>query len=292
MTYTPGIYSIPLPDYIADPAPEPSLSASIAHTLITKSPLHAWMKHPRLNPRYEREDSNATDIGTIAHALLLEDDHSRIVVIDAEDWRTKAAKEARDIARACGKLPVLMQKMGQIEAMVKAARAAIAVSEVAEIFKEGKKEQTLIWQEDNGVWCRSRPDVLHEGSYLLDYKTTQGSAEPTNWMRNVMLPCGNAMQAALGMVGANHLFTPQRYPTFIFMVQETEPPYAMSFVGLSPQFCELAGGQRKHATGIWHHCTQSGAWPGYPSRIAYLEPPAWLAMEQTNVPVMEEHSNG
>ena len=108
MTITePGLYQMPLTDYIADPAPEPSLSSSLAHTLITQTPIHAFMRHPRLNPGAPREESNKMDIGTIAHGLLLEGDESRIVLIEAEDWRTKEAKEQRDQAYADGKVPLL-----------------------------------------------------------------------------------------------------------------------------------------------------------------------------------------
>jgi PDDEXK-like uncharacterized protein DUF3799 len=279
MLNQPGIYQIPLDDYINDPCPVPSLSAGVAHALITQSPLHAWMKHPRLNPHYEREDTTATDIGTIAHAMLLENDTSRVVVVEAEDWRTKAAKEARDNARASGKLPVLKHKMGQVEAMVKAAREAIAASEVAEAFKDGKAEQTLVWQE-GPIWFRSRPDWMkNNGLMLIDYKTCGGSAEPDTWMRNAMLPNGYDIQAALAIKGMMKLATPTNaMPNFVFAVQETEPPYAMSFIGMSPAFLHLAEVKLQHAMLKWHDCSMNNKWPAYPSQICYMEPPAWAAM--------------
>src|SRR5262245_50563917 len=68
----PGIYDIPLAEYLADPCPAPSLSASIAHILLSQSPRHAWEAHPRLNPHYEPEEAEAFDLGTAAHAYLLE----------------------------------------------------------------------------------------------------------------------------------------------------------------------------------------------------------------------------
>ena len=279
MISTPGIYTIPLQDYISDPCVTPSLSAGVAHALISQSPLHAWMKHPRLNPHYEHEDTNATDIGTIAHALLLEDDKSRVVVVEAEDWRTKAAKEARDNARAIGKLPVLKHKMGQIEAMVKAAREAIAASEVAQDFTNGKAEQTIVF--GSGIlWMRSRPDWLtNDYRIILDYKTTQGSAEPSSWMRNVMIPCGYDLQANIAIRGITMTCQSSKPVVVVFMVQETEPPYAMSFVSLTPKFLELAHAKVSQAIHLWHMSMDSGTWPSYPSRIAYLDPPVWMQME-------------
>jgi hypothetical protein len=68
----PGFYKMPLVDYVGDPAPRPSLSASIAHHLISRSARHAWHAHPRLNPLWAPDGTDATEFGTIAHAILLE----------------------------------------------------------------------------------------------------------------------------------------------------------------------------------------------------------------------------
>lgn len=43
------IIRLPSAEYHADPAPEPSLSATLAKLLISRSPRHAWMASPRLN---------------------------------------------------------------------------------------------------------------------------------------------------------------------------------------------------------------------------------------------------
>ena len=94
-----GVYTIPLSEYIADPAPCPSLNASTAHTILTESPYHAWIGHPRLNPNYVREESSRQEMGSIAHAVLIDGDESKVMVIEADDWRTKAAKEEREVAR-------------------------------------------------------------------------------------------------------------------------------------------------------------------------------------------------
>ena len=104
----PGVHLLSMESYQRDPCPSPSLSSHIAHRLITQSPLHAWYAHPRLNPRYVEEDSTAFDLGSCAHALLLEGEDS-IAVIEADDWRTKVAKEAR--AKARSKLPRPSEKL-------------------------------------------------------------------------------------------------------------------------------------------------------------------------------------
>lgn len=274
--YEPGVYSIPLDQYVSDPAPAPSMNAGAAHTLLTKSPAHAWAEHPRLNENREADNSSRLELGTIAHALLLEEDSSRVVVIEAEDWRKKEAKEQRDAARAAGKLPILSQDYFRVQAMMVRARAAIAKSEFAQDFREAIPEQTLLWQY-GGVWCRSRPDKASwDWRVLFDYKTVAGSAHPQAFQRTIAQQ-GYDIQAELGMIGVETLGLIQN-PTFVFIVQEIDPPYAVSFVSLSPAWQELAHQKVKRAAAIWEGCLRTNHWPSYTERTAYLDPPAYAAI--------------
>ena len=144
---TPNFYAMPADEYHADPCPQPSLSSSIAQILLRESPRKAWFSHPRLNPQYREEHDGKFDLGTCAHAVLLENDASRITIVEADDWRTKAAKEQRDAARAAGKTPLLARHFADVQAMVEAARKFIAGSEVSEYWPDSDSELTGIWQE-------------------------------------------------------------------------------------------------------------------------------------------------
>ena len=114
----PGVYEIPADAYHADPTIEPSLSASVANVILSHSPLHAWAKHPRLNPDFEPEEKPQFDLGSAAHNMVLRQNFWReeIAVVEAQDWKTKAAKEARETARAAGRHPV--QRAGIRDAVV------------------------------------------------------------------------------------------------------------------------------------------------------------------------------
>jgi hypothetical protein len=101
----PGIYNLTAENYHADPAPVASLSSSIANILIDQSPLHAYLAHPRLNLRYQREEDSRFDLGSAAHMMLLERREDKIVRVQAKDWRTNAAKDARAAAQATGSTP-------------------------------------------------------------------------------------------------------------------------------------------------------------------------------------------
>ena len=282
MIDTAGIYTLPMGDYLADPCPEPSFSTSVAHALLTQSPLHAWMQHPRLNPGRVREESSAMDVGTVAHSILLEGHMDNIAIVEAPDWRTKDAKAARDAARLQGKTPILAHKVSEIVAMVRAAQEAIHESELASSWKEARSEQTVIWQEGE-TWCKSRPDRLtKDHRVIIDLKTTAGSAEPNTWLRSGLIQNGYTLQAALYLRGVKKVCHPKDC-TFVFLVVEVEPPYACSFISMSPQFLAYADRQLDRALQLWGDCLLMNIWPGYPSKIAYVDAPSYLLMQE------EEH---
>jgi len=273
-----GVHDIPLADYINDPVVEPSLNASIAHCLLTATPAHAFMAHPRLSPQQEREESSRLDLGTIAHGLLLEGDDTRVVVIEADDWRTKAAKDERDAARLEGKLPILVKDFDIVSNMVVAAKATIAESEIANDFAEAIPEQTLIWQEAD-IWLRCRPDkATPDWRVVFDYKTCAGTAHPAVWAKSSMVRYGYDLQAAINLRGVKALKLAKK-TTFIFLVQEMEPPYALSIVSLAPSWLTLADDKLRVAMSLWKGCTRKNEWPGYPARVAYVDAPAYAQGE-------------
>jgi hypothetical protein len=171
---SPGFHeNVPADVYHADPAPRPSLSASLINVLLTESPRKAWHCHPKLNPDFREEHDSKFDLGTCAHAVLLENDASKIVIVQADDWRTKAAKEQRDLARAAGKTPLLERHYDDVRKMVDIALAFIEESEIAEFWHAGKSEVTGVSLEPSGVWLRCRFDRIAAGHrVIIDYKTT------------------------------------------------------------------------------------------------------------------------
>ena len=271
----PGLHlNVPAAVYHDDPTEKPSLSSSIAHILLTQSPLHAWHAHPRLNPKYQPDHASRFDIGTAAHAMLLEKDQSNIVTLDFDDYRKKDAKAARDAARAAGKTPILAKHYAACDAMVRAAHNAMDASELAGAFEAGDAEQTCIW-EDGGALCRARFDwITVDQRIIIDYKTAENAA-PDGFIRR-MAGLGYFTQAAFYLRGARAVGL---NPRFVFMVQEIEPPYACSFVGLSNAMQEIADAQVDQALEIWRGCVTTGKWPGYPQRVCYAEPTSWQMSE-------------
>lgn len=258
--------------YHADPAPEPSLSSGIAKLLVTASPLHAWHAHRRLNPNHVPEENGDFDRGSAAHALFLQGDDI-MVECEFDNWRTNAAKEARDEARQCGKLPLLSKHVAGVSAMVKIAKKALLESELYAALEDFHAERTVIWQEGE-TWKRARFDLQHRSRpLLLDYKTVE-NADPFAFQR-VIVPLGYDIQAAHYSDAYRAAIDATFDPDFIFLVQEREPPFACSLVGLEPSFLDLGQQKMCRATSIWAECLKHNDWPGYSHRIAWASPPAW-----------------
>jgi hypothetical protein len=263
-------------EYHADPAIRPSLSNSIAQILIDQSPAHAWLKHPRFNPNYVSEENSRFDLGSAAHMMLLEKRVDGIVIVDAADWRTKAAKEQRDAARANGQFPVLRYQFEKMEAATIAARQFIDTTELAGILETGTVEQTLLW-EDGGVYCRCKPDVLSaDKRILLDYKSTE-NAEPEAFIRQIGRMSYD-LQAEWYVRGVKDLTGTE--PVFVMLAQEITAPYACSLVALSNAYREVGKVKVSRALAIWNKCVRDNTWPAYSTRIAYAEPTPWQVIEE------------
>lgn len=284
----PGAYDLSREDYDADPTPAPALSCSVAKAILDQSPAHARMLHPRLNPELERDDESKFDLGRVAHALMLDDTGARVAIIEADDWRTKAAKEARAAAVDEGKVPVLAHQIETVQRMVRAARTQLAAHEASDAFTDGKPEQTLIWQERGTTWCKARLDWLptqRRGRPFIvyDYKTTGASAHPDAWVRTLYGMSGD-LQAAFYRRGVREVLGISNV-LIRFVVQEIEPPFALSVIQLDPASMDLAERKVEEAIRAWGHALSSGQWHGYPARVAHVSAPAyeetrWLAREE------------
>ena len=274
MTLTSGIHDrVPMDVYLADPAPAPSLSSHIADALLNLSPAHARHLHPRLNPALRRRTSDAFDLGNTVHALLL-GGQDTVVIVDAPDWRKAEAKAQRDMARAAGKIALLKSQYLRAYDMADAARSQCDdFGERPTPLAYGVPERTLVWQEQGGVYCRARLDWAHaDGRTIDDLKTVDGSANPERFSRQ-LFTLGYDVQAAMYLRGLRALTGV--VAAFRFVVVEAWEPYALSVVSLAPAALALAERKVAHAIAMWRTCLESGRWPAYPARVAYVEAPGW-----------------
>jgi hypothetical protein len=276
-----GMYSsIPDEVYHKDPCDTPSASASILATLYQQSPLHAWTAHPRLNPNYEpRKSSPEQAFGTAAHAMLL--GNRKVVGVNATDWRTKEAKATRDMIEAQGHIALKIADLQRVSQMVETLKDGLSKHDLGNPFDDGNAEATVIWYDD-GKPIRGRCDWWNGSRKLIvDYKTVSGSAHPEAWSRQ-LFNLGSDFQAALYPQGVRAALGLDKEPDFVFVVQETEPPYAFSVYRLDEQTKAMAVNKVAEAYGEWRTCLEANRWPGYSRRIVSIGAPVYeLKREET-----------
>lgn len=263
----PGVYDgIPNAEYHADPVPDGSLSVSGAKTLLDAPSKYRWQQqHPVYSDRF--------DLGSVAHALVLGDDAVEIVEVDAADWRSKAAKEQRDEARARGAIALLSADMRKCEDM---ADAITRNPEAAELLAvPGKSEQSAFWiDERTGIWRRARYDRLPNGDpfIIADYKTT-ASARPTSFAKAVA-DYGYHQQAAWYSECAVALGLTES-PSFVFIAQEKEAPYITQVFQLEPADIDLGHRLNARALDIYAECVATDHWPDYGTGVQTITLPTY-----------------
>lgn len=272
----PGIHpDIANDDYHADPVEGWSLSSSEAQLILDSPAKLRYQKSHRTPP------TSDMSFGSAAHKLVLGTGDD-ITVIDANDWRTNAAKAARDEAIAAGAIPVLTKDMSIIEQMAEALKGHPVARLLFDSERGGAPEQTLVWHDDaSGVTCRAKldwlPPVPKRGRLIVpDYKTAH-SARPQTFARSVA-NFGYHMQASWYLDGVRALCGVTD-PAFVFIVQEKEPPFLVSVIELDPFALHVGASRNQEARELFARCVEADEWPGYGSEVEMAALPRWAEAE-------------
>lgn len=278
----PGVYDIPAADYHRDPVPGGSLSSSGARKLLAPS-CPAKFKH--WLDTGQAEASAAMDFGSAAHQLVL-GTGPEIVVVDAKDWRTKAAKEARDEAHARGAVPVLAHQHERVQEMAAALREHPDASRLLDPA-HGRTEQTLVWWDDEaGVWRRALLDYLphahrHRQLIVPDYKTAE-SADLDAISRSLHT-YGYHQQVDWYLDGVTSLGLPSDGPpAMVLIVQETTRPYVITIVEPDPEAREIARTRNRKALDLYRRCMETGHWPGYAEDVVPVGLPTYAVYQHVD----------
>lgn len=267
-----AISRILLPHGIHDGVPAsqyhamPALSASGCKTILDECP--AIFRHERDNS--DPTDSSAVSrMGTAGHSLSLEPEKwdDTVVIIPAADFRTNAAKAARDAALEAGKVPLLEAQADVIRAMNRMLKA-----EVGDLFAGGRAERTYRWSDpETGVEMKARPDYV-KPRQIIDFKTS-GSASPADFQRRLK-DCLHHVQAAI-YLDAHELLTGETCE-WLWIVQSTEAPYLVSAFRASAAMLHVGRVMARHAIDTYAACTASGIWPSYTPEPLTLDLPGWM----------------
>ncbi len=281
-------------DYHSGALPDPEtgenpirLSRSIAVKLIQETPLRAYDTHPRLGgaaraagleDEEEPEKVKRLEMGSLLHTLLL-GAGARVAVVEADSWRTNAAKDAREEARGNGLLPVLAGKYHA--ALATAGEIRKSLQRYGVVLAEYEPEVTCLWTTRQGVDAKCRMDALTLArGVVLDVKI-QPRISLGSFKRGI-LGYGLHIQNAAYCEGLATVYPEiAGRESLAFLICEYLPPYDVAIQPLAPNFVELGRLQWARAQKIWLRCMESGQWPGYG-----LQPP----IEATPYQLEEEFS--
>jgi len=271
-------------EYHADPCEQPSFSASLGKVILDQSPLHAYLAHPRLGGEV-REPSSAMEFGTLVHKLILGEGAS-VVSVNADNWKTAAAREQREAARAAGKLAVLASTLDEAAKIQEAFRKQYPADEAA-LFDRGDSERVLIIDQPNhksgkadarvyarGMMDRVLIDLINNTARIWDIKTCADASldaiERTIYERHYDMQ----MMCYEWLLGIARPELVGRITTQLVFI-ESSAPHCVVPVELDGMFRQIGRSKLGRAWDTWCECCASGIWPGYTDRVITLGPPAW-----------------
>ena len=282
MTEPKILYDLPEDAYHADPCDTPSLSASLAHLMVSASPLHAWTASRKMNPAYESVDTPAFNVGRAFHSLIL-DERPRVRVReeygDWPDWRSKEAREWRDSMREAGEIVLTKAEADALHPM--RVNALKTLKSSLDIQPEKlPTEVSLVW-ESGGVTNRARVDAIDtEKRIAVDLKTTAGLADPQRWVAASM-DHGLDLRAAHYLDGLNWCW-PRPLDSdsvpewrYIFLVVEKSAPHACSLVELDERTLAMGQSKLERARDAWSCCLADDDWPAWSKAVQEVSAPEW-----------------
>lgn len=219
------------------------------------------------------------DEGALAHRLILgagDDVH----VVDAYDWRTKAAQQAKKDERSAGHRVV---HRGDLLAASKMARTVRSTPEAQRLLsRPGKAEMSMFATDpDTGIRVRGRMDWLtteDDGTpCIVDVKTTATNTHPDALTRQIA-SFGYHQQAAfytdlLALCG-------QPGATFYFIFVPHIGAHKPRVVRLEPEAIERGRDLNRQAIETFIACTKANEWPCNHEQLITLGIPAWAYYDE------------
>ena len=257
-----------------------------AHPAISRSELFKISETPEKFKYYREHPEEPTPsllLGQLLHAMVLlqpSEVWKQFAIIPNIDKRTKAGKDAHAAFVAdCGdKIPVTYDMAQQAEAMSK----AILSNEYARKLLDGEREKEFFWTDDlTGEECKCRVDVLTrigDTNVIVDLKSAD-SAETEAFVKSA-IKYGYDFQSAMYTEGVK-ANTHKDY-TFVFIVVEKNPPYAVNILQADKLFVLRGYDLFREYIGTYHYCRESNNWYGYLGKhnlINVLGLPSYLAKE-------------
>jgi hypothetical protein len=149
------------------------------------------------------------------------------------------------------------------------------------LFASGYAEVSCFWTDPRtGLECKARIDWIHpvgKGVQLVDFKTSQDASRAA--FRRTVTNLGYHFQADW-YEGGYALAAGAPVSPMLFVVVETEPPYAVACYTLDRWFMAQAAKRNHDIRTLWKHCLDMGEFPGYDPAISDLDAPRYALDEE------------
>lgn len=258
-------------DEISYHADKTSLSSSGARTLLDCPAIfhHERQHKPTPKPQY--------DMGHVVHGMVLGVGLD-VVVVDAPDWKSKAAQDTRKEAHAAGKVPILAKDHATAQAM---AKQVLEHDTAGALFSKGDPEVSGYWHDpETGIRCRFRTDWLHPGRnriIAVDYKTSI-SASPVKFAKHCA-EYGYHLQAAWYLDGLTETGAADD-AIFVHVWQMKEPPYLVSVGEIAAEDIDRGRRLTRKALRTYADCLANDRWPGFGQGIHQLSLPGYARYQE------------
>jgi hypothetical protein len=228
------------------------------------------------------------DVGTAAHLAVLEPEllEKRISIIVEDNYRSREAQSARDLAIFNKRLPLLVDDVE----LVANLRLAIEHSDAAELFfGEGESEVSYTWPGEGmppAFLGKARADRITPHG-IVDLKTA-ASASPAAFQK-AMARDGHHLRAAWYLDGwaeadpSKTLRQADWLPHHLFVVVAKEPPHLVEVYSCDERALGWGRTLYKKALRLFREAEESGSWRGYGAgeKIQNINLPAYAENQLT-----------
>jgi hypothetical protein len=263
------------------------LSPSCAATILQHSERHAWRRHYAGGREVEEPTANMRE-GKLLDRLVF-GVGGEIVIVDAKNWQTNAAKEARAAAEADRKIAVLKGHFDEATEAAARIRAEILALGIP-LEGDGVQAQRKLTWESGGVPCKGFADLVVArggGFEAYDLKTTENAA-PGAWKVDLR----SSLQHAAYIEGLETLHPEAAGRVSLrFIVAESDGG-GVTIVEPDGQFQALARSRWARAVKRWGACLASGEFPGYSRDVVRAAPRPWDLTEEFDANVPSGGSEG
>jgi exodeoxyribonuclease VIII len=254
----------------------PALSYSESK-LVARSPAHLrhWLDHPR----ERRTPGPGMAFGTMTHTALLEPAtfDQRYGVVPDISKNSREYKTAVIELAAQGLQPCTQEDR---EAAFACAHNVRTHPTSGPLFATGFAEVSCFWTDPRtGLECKARIDWIHpvgKGVQLVDFKTAQDASRDA--FRRTVTNLGYHFQADW-YEGGYSLAANVPVSPMLFVVVESDPPYAVACYTLDRWFMAQAAKRNHTIRGIWKNCLDMNDFPGYDPAITDLDAPRYALDE-------------